>query len=161
MRIKVTEKEAQDYLDKFFETYPGVSRYMEETQAFAQLHKFVYTFTGRRRRFPMATYSTYMGGRVARQAVNSRIQTTSADLVNDNIVELDDALKPLGGRAILTVHDSILFQLPKGTRGVKTLLDEVIINKTREKFKHWMPVEWKYDVGMGPSYGECTNEVHD
>ena len=65
---------------------------------------------------------------------------------------------PLGGRVVLTVHDSILFQLPKGTPGVRALLDEVIIANTRQRFS-WLPVEWKYDVGKGPSYGECEAAV--
>ena len=158
MRIKVSEKEAEEYLNKFFTTYPGVQIYMETTQAFAKQYKFVYTYTGRRRRFALSGYSNYMAARVARQSVNSRIQTTSADIVNDNIVELDNAINPLGGRAILTVHDSVLFQIPKGTSGVKSLLDKVIVDKTREKFS-WLPVDWKYDVGMGPNYGACKNEV--
>ncbi len=158
MRISVTEEEAQKYLNKFFETYPGVQDYMRHTQSFAQQYKFVYTFTGRRRRFSLAAYTNYMIARVSRQAVNSRIQTTSADLVNDNIVELDNHIKPLGGRTMITVHDSILFQLPKSTGGVKQLLDDVVIHKTAEKFT-WLPVAWMYDVGKGPNYGECNEAV--
>jgi DNA polymerase-1 len=89
-----------------------------------------------------------------RQAVNARIQTTSADIVNTNLTDLSNALQSMGGRVVLTVHDSILFQLPKGTPDVKALLDRIIVDKTREKFP-WLPVKWKYDVGRGPSYGEC------
>lgn len=90
-----------------------------------------------------------------RQAINCRIQTTSADIVNTNLVDLSDAIKPLGGRVLLTVHDSILFQLPKDTAGVTEFLDQVITENTKNKFP-WLPVEWKYDVGKGPNYGECA-----
>lgn len=158
MGTNMTEEDAQGYMDKFFENYPGVNDYMEATQDFVQANSFVYTYTGRRRRFGMAGFNQQIKSRSMRQAINSRIQTTSADLVNDNIVELDNHIKPLGGRVLLTVHDSILFQLPKGTTGVKELLDYVITEKTQEKFP-WLPVLWTYDVGKGPNYGECDEDV--
>lgn len=93
-----------------------------------------------------------------RKAVNFRIQSTTADIVNANLVDLADRIRPLGGRIILTVHDSILFQLPRETAGVKALLDEVILEGTKERFP-WLPVAWKYDVGKGPNYGECVDPV--
>ncbi|EFI35559.1 DNA-directed DNA polymerase [Desulfonatronospira thiodismutans ASO3-1] len=154
-RIKVSEDEAKQYLNKFFEEYPKVKEYMEKTRAFARAHRFVYTYTGRRRRFPMLGVDNHQKFKAFRQAINCRIQTTSADIVNTNLVDLDDAIKPLGGRVLLTVHDSILFQLPKDTAGVTELLDQVITENTKNKFP-WLPVEWKYDVGKGPNYGECA-----
>jgi DNA polymerase-1 len=153
-RIQISEEEAEQYLEKFFRTYPGVANYIKQTEAFATKYKFVYTFTGRVRRFPLIGNDKYSKSRALRQAVNARIQTTSADIVNTNLTDLHKAIKPLGGRVILTVHDSILFQLPKGTPDVKALLDRVIIGNTRDKFP-WLPVSWKYDVGRGPNYGEC------
>jgi uracil-DNA glycosylase family 4 len=153
-RIFITLNEAQEYLDKFFKTYPGVAAYIKETEAFAVKYRFVYTFTGRVRRFPLIGNDPYQKSRALRQAVNARIQTTSADIVNTNLTDLSNALQSMGGRVVLTVHDSILFQLPKGTPDVKALLDRIIVDKTREKFP-WLPVKWKYDVGRGPSYGEC------
>lgn len=158
MRIVVTEEQAQDYLDKFFQTYPGVDSYIKLTQAFVKKYKFTYTFTGRRRRFPIATYSFSQLNRVARQAVNARIQTTSADLVALNIIALNKAIRPLGGRVLVTVHDSIGFQLPKGTTGVKALLDEVIIDKIQRE-QPWLPVLWKYDAAKGPNYGDAHEAI--
>ena len=154
MRIEVTVAEAEAYLQKFFQQYPDVARYIAATQRFAQRFKFTHTLTGRRRRFPIATYNTRHVTRAGRQAVNGRVQTTSADIVGMNLVDLDRAVAPLGGRVILTVHDSILFQLPKDAVNVKALLDEVIIDNTREKCP-WLPVVWAYDVGYGSSYGEA------
>ncbi len=158
-RIEISEKEAQKYLDKFFKTYPGVAEYIKQTKEFAARYKYVYTYTGRVRRFPLIGNDRYQQSRAFRQAVNARIQTTSADIVNTNLIDICDAIKPLGGRVILTVHDSILFQLPKGTSGIKGLLDRVIIENTREKFP-WLPVTWKYDAGRGPNYGECKSELN-
>jgi hypothetical protein len=78
--------------------------------------------------------------------------------MNTNLVDLADVIEPLGGRIVLTVHDSILFQLPKGAKGVPEMLDEVFIKRTGERFP-WLPVKWKYDVWKGPSYGDCKQPV--
>lgn len=160
MRIKVTDEEAQDYLNQFFVTYPKVQDYIANTQNMASTFGYTTTFTGRRRRFPIIQYNRGMQGRVSRQAVNARIQSTSSDLVQRNMIELHKAIRPLGGRLILTVHDSIGFQVPKGTRGMATLLDNVIRKKTAKMFP-WMPVEWIFDVAKGPNYGNCKYKVED
>ena len=158
MRIKVTEDEAQDYLDKFFQTYPGVKQYIETTKNFVRQYHFAYTYTGRRRRFPIIGLDRKSASRISRQAVNARIQSTSSDIVMTNLVDLDRAIQPLGGRILLTVHDSIVFQLPKNTSGVKPILDQIVLENTSSRFP-WLPVQWKYDCGSGPNYGEAHDEV--
>ena len=103
-------------------------------------------------------YANWAGNRVSRQAVNARIQSSSSDVVQRNIIELAKELIPLNGRVILTVHDSIGFQVPKGTPHMKDLLDEVIVERTKRMFP-WLPVMWKYDVGYGPNYGKAKYDV--
>lgn len=158
MRISITEKQAQEYLDKFFRQYPGVLRYINETQEFVYRYKFTYTYTGRRRRFPIVNYMKSQLSRMSRQAVNARIQTTSADLVALNIININKEIQKLGGRVLITVHDSIGFQLPKGVTGIKNLLDNQVTNNIAETQK-WLPVQWKYDVSKGPNYGEAHDHV--
>lgn len=158
MRISVTEEQAQEYLNKFFTTYPGVADYIEDTKAFVEAYKFTFTFTGRRRRFPYASFSRSQLGRVQRQAVNARIQTTSSDMVAMNLLNVHNAIKPLGGRVLITVHDSIGFQLPKGTTGVRALLDKAIIEATARDCP-WLPVVWKYDAAKGPNYGDVHEQI--
>jgi DNA polymerase-1 len=159
LRIEISEQDAQEYLNKFFETYPSVDRYIKTTSGFAAIHGFTYTFTGRRRRFPLIRYQRGQISRAARQAVNARIQTTSSDLVTDNLVHIDrELVKPRHGRTLLTVHDSILFQLPKGETGVKADLDRIVVHDIAERYP-WLPVSWAYDIGKGPSYGEAKYAV--
>jgi DNA polymerase I-like protein with 3'-5' exonuclease and polymerase domains len=158
LRVEVSLKEAEEYLNKFFKEYPGVKNYIDYTKKLASKHRFVTTFTGRRRRFPLIRRRGFYRGGMERQSVNSRIQSTSADIMNTNLVDLADVIEPLGGRIVLTVHDSILFQLPKGAKGVPEMLDEVFIKRTGERFP-WLPVKWKYDVWKGPSYGDCKQPV--
>jgi len=158
LRIEESIEQCEEYLNKFFETYPGVKRYIDHTKAFVERFGYTWTFTGRRRRFAIASFNTSQLSRMGRQAVNARIQTTSSDLVMYNLIDLQQWLKTIGGRVILTVHDSILFQVPKGTTGIKAELDRIIVGNTAERAP-WLPVTWKYDAGMGPNYGDTHGEV--
>lgn len=158
LRLQVSEETCQEYIDGFLDTYPGVMNFMNVVKIFTRYFGYIYTFTGRRRRFPLLEYDRAGLNKMMRQAINSPIQATSSDLVLRNIINLHPVVKSLGGRLLLTVHDSIVFQLPKGLTGVKETLDNVITNRTAKEFP-WLPVKWKYDVGRGKSYGKCKEGV--
>jgi DNA polymerase I-like protein with 3'-5' exonuclease and polymerase domains/uracil-DNA glycosylase len=158
MRIDESLDTCEAYLENFFRTYPGVKRYIDSTRAFVARYYYTFTYTGRRRRFALAAYSRTQTSRMARQAVNARIQTTSSDLVAYNLIDLQRWLLSVGGRALLTVHDSMPFQAPKGLTGVKEALDRIIVRNTEERAP-WMPVAWTYDVAKGPNYGDTHTEV--
>lgn len=155
-RIAISLEEAREYLDAFFRNYPGVGDYITRTQRFVKLYHFTHTYTGRLRRFPILNFNKKEGNRCGRQGVNGRIQTSSAEVVNKNIVDVDyNILKPNRGRMLLTVHDSMVFQLPKDMDGdlVKGMLDKELIDGVARQFP-WLPVVWKYDVDRGSSYGD-------
>lgn len=158
MRIEEPLEKCEEYLNKFFETYPGVKRYIDETKAFVERFGFTWTYTGRRRRFAIAKYNRNQAARMGRQAVNARIQTTSSDLVMYNLIDVANWLRPRNGRVLLTVHDSILSQLPKNIRPVLGELKELITVGTANRAP-WLPVEWKFDVGRGPNYGDTHEKV--
>jgi len=159
MRIRREVEECQQYLDGFFEMYPGVQDYIDETKAFTARNKFSWTFTGRRRRFPILSYASRQTNRVSRQAVNARIQASSSDLVQTNMIDIDrEVLVPNGGSMLLGVHDSMGFLLPEGMTGMRAEFDRLIVQYTAEKYP-WLPVIWKYDVGKGPDYGNTHHPV--
>ena len=158
LRHNISEAEAQSYLDGFFKMYPGVAQYIEDTHAIVSEGHFAPTYTGHRRRFYIMDVDNKLGSRLARQAVNARIQTTSSDLVCYNLLDIDKYVRPLGGRILLTVHDSIVFELPKGTTGVKAHIDEIMLDRTAERAP-WLPAKWKYDIGMGADYGNAHDDV--
>lgn len=160
-RVEITEEQAQNYLDQFFTTYPGVAKYIQDTKEMADKLHFVYTYFGRRRRFPYSYYMSSDKERMYRQAVNSRIQGTSSDLVMLCLIRLGQWLRARndGSRVLLTVHDSILFQMPHGCHdGLKATLDKLIVDDTREQCP-WLPVKWAYDCGWGPNYGDTHGAV--
>ena len=159
MRIRESEEQCQAYLDGFFVAYPGVKTYMEETKQFVERFHYTYTYTGRRRRFPIAAYSRAEASRMGRQAVNARIQTTSSDTVMRNLVDVHNWLQSEGlGRILLTVHDSIVFQVKEDVHGIMPVLKKIITEDTAERCP-WLPVEWKFDVGCGPNYGDTHGEL--
>lgn len=160
MRIRVTEEEANEYLMKFFQTYPGVKDYIDRTKLFAEQNNYTFTYQGRRRRFPIGRYERSMASRMARQAVNARIQSSSSDLVMANLIDLSTYLRTiLGGRMLFTVHDSLVFQAPVGSHeGMKDVLDKLITRNTAERAP-WLPVQWKYDCEWGFNYGDAHNAI--
>lgn len=159
-RVKITPEEAQEYLNGFFKTYPGIQKYMEDTTECLNRYRLVATYTGRRRHFPVMMYGS-RAQRNARQAINARIQSTSSDLVMMCLNRLNNWLLGLGdgSQVLLTVHDSVPFQFRlDNLEQVKAALPELIIEQTAADAP-WLPVKWEYDAAWGPSYGETDNPV--
>ena len=159
MRIRESEEQCQAYLDGFFKAYPDVRKYMDDTINFVMHNHFSYTYTGRIRRFPIAAYDRAQAARMGRQAVNARIQTTSSDTVMRNLIDVHNwLLRENLGRILLTVHDSIVFQVKEGTTGVMQQLKKLVTEDTAVRCP-WLPVEWKFDAGCGSNYGDTHGEL--
>lgn len=155
LRLDVSEATCRAWLDAWFAAHPRVAAYIRDTTSFVRRFQFVPTFTSRRRHFPLAAYTAPQCAARARQAVNARLQITTADLVSLNCIDLHNALLPTGGRLLLTVHDSMVFQLPKDADNVRSLLDRLIVANTARRAP-WLPVPWAYEARRGPSYGETV-----
>lgn len=111
--IKVSQKEAQTYIDQYFAKYPRIHSYIEDTIAFAMKHGYVKTLYNRRREIPEILSSNYnmreFGKRVA---MNAPIQGTAADIIKIAMIRIDHKLKEnnLRSKLILTVHDELLIE---------------------------------------------------
>ena len=107
---------AQQFIDKYFESYNGVAKFIQSQKKFAHRNKFVYTILGRKRRLPdinstdgkLMSYSE-------RLAVNSAIQGTAGDItINAQIrCSQNDDLKKLGCKMLIQVHDELCFECPE------------------------------------------------
>lgn len=152
--IGISVEQAQRLIDMLFTMFPAIKAYMEQTRW--ELNKFglVETFFGRRRRFSVVGAPKYLLGRAERQTVNFKIQSTSSDIVMGRLVALEEPLKDLGGRMLLTVHDSIGFQIQK--KYARQLPDFIHthLEKGAAEAHPWLPVAFKWDYEVGPSYGE-------
>ena len=117
--LGITRKEAERYIEKYFETYPKVKSYLDKLVADAKENGYATTLFGRRRPIPEISSSNFMvrsfGDRVA---MNSPIQGTAADVIKIAMIRVNDKLKELNlhSRLILQIHDELL---------VETHLDEV------------------------------------
>lgn len=111
--LSISMQEAAGYIDHYFETYPGVKKFLDETVAFAKKEGYVVTLYGRRRPVPELKSSNFMqrsfGERVA---MNAPIQGTAADIIKIAMIGVDKELKERGlsSRLILQVHDELLIE---------------------------------------------------
>jgi DNA polymerase I-like protein with 3'-5' exonuclease and polymerase domains len=153
--IGISQDQAQQIIDLLFKLYPSIPRYMEQTKWELATFGMVETYFGRRRRFSVKSAPRYMLRRAERQAVNFKIQSTSSDIVMGRLVA---AAKPLrydvGGRMLLTVHDSLGFQWPKKyLNQLPEFIDKYLVKGAAEAHP-WLPVAFNWDFEVGPNYGD-------
>jgi DNA polymerase I-like protein with 3'-5' exonuclease and polymerase domains len=136
-----------------FDMSPGTKAYIQDTHAEVNRYGQVWSLFGRVRRFPLISVDNSARARAQRQAVNFKIQTAASDLLLSQMCELDSHLRKLGGELLLTVHDSIAGQVPlRSLDKLKAFFDYWIVERIRERYK-WMPVDYQYEVSVGPNYG--------
>ena len=126
--LSVSRKEAQEYIDLYFQTYPGVKAYLDQLVAEGKEKGHVRTLYGRRRPIPELKSSNFMqrsfGERVA---MNSPIQGTAADVMKIAMIGVDQELEKRGlrSRIVLQVHDELLIETWKEeTQIVKEILED-------------------------------------
>lgn len=111
--LSISTKEAKEYIDRYFETYPGIKGFLDGLVSGAKAQGYVTTMYGRRRPIPELKSSNYMqrsfGERVA---MNSPIQGTAADIIKIAMIRVHDRLREEGlkSRLILQVHDELLIE---------------------------------------------------
>ena len=126
--LSITRKEAQQYIERYFETYPGIKKFLDDTVAFAKQEGYVVTLFGRRRPVPELSSSNFMqrsfGERVA---MNAPIQGTAADIMKIAMIGVNRALKEknLKSRIVIQEHHELLVETHKDEiEIVKAILEE-------------------------------------
>lgn len=113
--LEIPVSQAQDFIDNYFLRYPGVNRFIARQIALAKDSGFVTTILGRRRYLPeINNKNTSLRGFAERQAVNSPIQGSAADLIKLSMVNIHRALSgmKLKARLIMQIHDELVFEAP-------------------------------------------------
>ncbi|MEE9452720.1 MAG: DNA polymerase I [Gammaproteobacteria bacterium] len=113
-QLGVTREAAQDYMDCYFQRYPGVQAYMQATREQAHQNGFVETLMGRRLYLPEINARNFQRQRAAeRTAINAPMQGTAADLMKKAMIEMDAWLRKLKLDAymIMQVHDELVFEV--------------------------------------------------
>lgn len=115
--LNISNKEAEDFINKYFESYPQIRIYMETKIDFAHEHGYVETMYGRRRYLRAALSSANYQIRefAERAAINQPLQGTAADLIKLAMIEVDKQLKVKGlkSKMVMQVHDELVFEVPK------------------------------------------------
>ncbi|MBQ0146205.1 MAG: DNA polymerase I [Lachnospiraceae bacterium] len=114
--LSISRKEAQEYINNYFETYPDVKKYLDSQISFAKEHGYVSTLFGRKRPVPELKSGNFMQRQFGeRVAMNSPIQGTAADIMKIAMINVDRAIKEKGydARIVLQVHDELLIEVKK------------------------------------------------
>ena len=111
--LNITRQEANEYIERYFKTYPGIKAYLDGNVAFAKEHGYVKTLYGRIRPIPELSSSNFMQRSFGeRAAMNSSIQGTAADIIKLAMIRVSRRLREenLSSRLILQIHDELLIE---------------------------------------------------
>ena len=115
-QLSIPRDEAGAYIKKYFERFPGIREYMDETKAFCKQHGYVTTLFGRKCHYPGINDSNpSVRGFMERAAINARLQGTAADIIRRAMIRMEGALATAGlkARMLLQVHDELVFEVPE------------------------------------------------
>jgi DNA polymerase-1 len=114
-QLGIAREEASAYIKKYFERFPGIRAYMDETRDFCRTHGYVETLFGRKCHYPdIKASNASIRSFNERAAINARLQGTAADIIRRAMVRMEDALaeKKLAAQMLLQVHDELIFEVP-------------------------------------------------
>ena len=152
-RLDIPRWQASELIDQYFAQYPGVRRYLDETVEFARDKGYVETVTGRRRylRDINSRNATTRKG-AERNAINTRIQGTAADMIKLAMSRIHRLLREEGFRSamLLQVHDELVFDLHRDE--VETL-PPLVAREMREALPMEVPIE--IEMGTGENWLEA------
>jgi DNA polymerase I len=148
--LNITRKEAASFIEKYFESFPGVKQYMEDIVQQAKQEGYVTTLFNRRRYLPEITSRNFnLRSFAERTAMNTPIQGSAADIIKVAMVKMAKRLKDekLQTKMLLQVHDELIFEAPEEEiEKLKEIVPDVMENAMQLK------VPLKVDYSFGPSW---------
>ncbi|MGM9967037.1 DNA polymerase I [Rummeliibacillus sp. POC4] len=150
--LNITRKEAAEFIERYFKSFPGVQNYMKNIVEEAKKKGYVTTILNRRRYLPDLNSSNFnLRSFAERTAMNTPIQGSAADIIKKAMIDMAKALKEqkLQAKMLLQVHDELIFEAPEEEIPVlEKLVPEVMANA----FKLQVPL--KADYASGPTWYE-------
>jgi DNA polymerase-1 len=152
--LGISRTEAKNFIDRYFETYAQVKKFLDDTKISARENGFVETITGRRRYIPEIKSANKMILQGAeRIAINTPIQGSAADIVKIAMIRINDAFEKNGSRAkmLLQVHDELIFECPEENSAV-----EETVAIVRREMENAVPLKipLRVSVECGKNWGE-------
>ncbi|MFV2003007.1 MAG: DNA polymerase, partial [Paracoccaceae bacterium] len=152
--LRIPPADAQAFIDKYFERFPGIRAYMDDTVAFAKERGFVQTLFGRKIHTPQINERGPHAGFARRAAINAPIQGTAADVIRRAMVRMDAAIADVPAKMLLQVHDELIFEV-----------DESAVDATIARVREVMEaapmpavkldVKLTVDAGQGANWAEA------
>jgi DNA polymerase-1 len=152
-QLGIDRGQAQEYIDRYFQRYPGVRAFMDATREQVREQRYVETVFGRRLFLADISSSNHVRRQAAeRAAINAPMQGTAADLIKLAMLAVDDWLREddCGARMIMQVHDELVLEVPKSE--VQRVSDAVVrlMSSVAD-----LAVELKVDVGSGANWAQA------
>ena len=152
--LRIPRKEAQSFIDTYFERFPGIRTYMDETVNFAKENGYVETLFGRKVHTSEINAKGPQAGFAKRAAINAPIQGTAADIIRRAMVQMPDAIAHLPVKMLLQVHDELIFEVNKDALSETTEVVRKIMEKASEPVVK-LDVPLVVDAGFGSNWADA------
>jgi DNA polymerase-1 len=149
--LRIPREEAQGFIDRYFERFPGIREYMDETVAFAKRTGFVQTLFGRKVHTPEINAKGPTAGFARRAAINAPIQGAAADIIRRAMVRIPAAIAHLDAKMLLQVHDELLFEVAEDAVDATIATVKAVMEGAAHPAVH-LDVPLVVDAGQGPNW---------
>ena len=152
--LRIPRSEAQGFIDRYFERFPGIRAYMDDTVAFAKEHGHVETLFGRKINTPEIAAKGPKAGFAKRAAINAPIQGTAADIIRRAMIRMPDAIAGLPAKMLLQVHDELIFEVEEGAEDKLIATARAIMEGAAEPVIK-LDIPLTVDAGQGRNWAEA------
>ena len=152
--LRIPRGAAQSFIDRYFERFPGIRTYMDETTEFAKNHGYVETLFGRKIHTPEIAAKGPRAGFAKRAAINAPIQGTAADIIRRAMIRMPKAIAGLPAKMLLQVHDELLFEVEnEAVEQTIAVAREIMEGAAEPAVK--IDVKLIVDAGQGANWAEA------
>ena len=152
--LRIPRKEAQSFIDTYFERFPGIRTYMDETVNFAKENGYVETLFGRKVHTSEINAKGPQAGFAKRAAINAPIQGTAADIIRRAMIQMPNAIAHLPVKMLLQVHDELIFEVSKDALNETIEVVREIMEKASEPVVK-LDVPLVVDAGFGSNWADA------
>jgi len=152
--LRIPRAEAQGFIDRYFERFPGIRTYMDETVEFAKANGYVQTLFGRKIHTPEIAAKGPRAGFAKRAAINAPIQGAAADVIRRAMVRMPDAIAHLPAKMLLQVHDELIFEVDTAAVDETIAVARQIMEGAAHPAVH-LDVPLTVDAGQGANWAEA------
>lgn len=152
-QLRISMREASEFIKKYFERYPKVLDYLESCKAAARETGMATTLTGRQRPIPeLSNQNPSIRSAAERLAINTPLQGTAADLIKMAMIGIDKEIqaRKLKGNMILQIHDELIFEVPDTEIPI---FENLVKEKMEQVLKLNVPIE--VQLAVGKNWAEC------